>query len=65
VALQLIKDFFTFYEMDYSNSVFSSESNLKEDVDRRELSRKLGVRESREKPVLLQALEALKQGKMI
>ena len=41
--LQIVKDFLVTYDMNYSNSIFSSESNLREDVKRDDLLKKLNL----------------------
>lgn len=39
--------------MDYTNSVFSQESNLKEEIDKSELYKKLKLKENSDKPIFL------------
>lgn len=41
--IMLIKEFFQFYNMDYSNCVFASEANCREEVKREALALKLGI----------------------
>jgi len=61
VALELIMDFLEFFKMDYTSSVFTHESNLKDASKRDELQRKLGLRSENNKPVLFQLINALTQ----
>ena len=41
--LALIKEFFQFYNMDYTNCVFASEGNMRDEVKRETLALKLGI----------------------
>lgn len=61
VALELIMDFLEFFKMDYTSSVFTHESNLKDASKRDDLQRKLGLRSENNKPVLFQLINALTQ----
>ena len=59
--LALIKEFFQFYNMDYTNCVFASEGNMRDEVKRETLALKLGIdRPDPEKPLLLTVLERAK-----
>ena len=51
--------------MDYTNSVFSQESNLKEEIDKGELYKKLKLKENNEKPIFLQIIDSFKKGEKI
>lgn len=54
LILQLIKEFLQFYGMDYSNSVFSSEGNIREEVKRDKINGVLQIKElDAKKPLLL------------
>ena len=56
--LALIKEFFQFYNMDYTNCVFASEGNMRDEVKRETLALKLGIdRPDPEKPLLMTLLE--------
>jgi hypothetical protein len=48
----LIKEFFQFYNMDYTNCVFASEANMREEVKREALALKLGIGQARTRPTL-------------
>ena len=64
--LEIIKEFLIFYDMHYTLSIFqrynnnnnyNSESNLKEDINREELSKKLNIDSSDvSKPLLHQTM---------
>jgi hypothetical protein len=57
----LIKEFFQFYNMDYTNCVFASEANMREEVKREALALKLGIdRPESDRPLLLTILERSK-----
>ena len=57
----LIKEFFQFYNMDYTNCVFASEANMREEVKREALALKLGIdRPEPDRPLLLTILERSK-----
>jgi len=57
----LIKEFFQFYNMDYTNCVFASEANMREEVKREALALKLGIdRPEPNRPLLLTILERSK-----
>lgn len=43
LAVEIITEFLQFYKMDYTLNVFPHESNLKEEVTREKLSRKMGI----------------------
>ena len=60
MALELILDFLEFFKMDYTMSVFSHESNLKEAAKRDELLKNLGIKGENNKPALFQIINALK-----
>jgi len=60
LALELINDFLEFFKMDYTMSVFSHESNLKDAAKRDELLKNLGIKGDNTKPVLFQIINALK-----
>ena len=48
--------------MDYTTSVFSNESNLRDASRRDELQKKLGVKVDDSKPVLFQLISSLSSG---
>ncbi|KRX03988.1 hypothetical protein PPERSA_12435 [Pseudocohnilembus persalinus] len=57
IVLQLIKEFFQFYKMEYSNSVFSSESSIRQEINQEELAQKVGLQQGEQnKPLLWQLL---------
>jgi hypothetical protein len=57
----LIKEFFQFYNMDYTNCVFASEANMREEVRRETLALRLGIdRPEPDRPLLLTILERSK-----
>lgn len=59
--ISLIKEFFQFYNMDYTNCVFASEANMRDEVKREVLALKLGIdKADPEKPLLLTVLENAK-----
>ena len=59
--LGLIKEYFQFYNMDYTNCVFASEANMRDEVKRETLALKLGIdRPDPEKPLLMTMLERCK-----
>ena len=59
--VSLIKEFFQFYNMDYTNCVYASESNMRDEVKREALALKLGIdKPDPEKPLLLAILERTK-----
>jgi len=62
LALELINDFLEFFKMDYTQSVFSHESNLKDALKRDDLKKELGVRGEGNKPVLFHIISALVSG---
>ena len=41
--ISLIKEYFQFYNMDYTNCVFASEANMRDEVKREVLALKLGI----------------------
>lgn len=43
LAVEIITEFLQFYKMDYTLNVFPHESNLKEEVTREKLSKRLGI----------------------
>lgn len=55
----VIKEYFQFYNMDYSNCVFASEANARTEVKRDQLIEKLGLAGKVEagKPILAYVLE--------
>jgi hypothetical protein len=54
----LIKEFFQFYNMDYSNCVFASEANMRDEVKRETLALKLGIdHPDPNKPLLMTIIE--------
>ena len=55
--IMLVKEFFQFYNMDYSNCVFASEANCREEVKREILALKLGIDADPTKPLLLTVIE--------
>lgn len=59
LAVELITELLQFYKMDYTLSVFPHESNLKEEVTREKVSKKLGVNPDNDKniPLLIQVLK--------
>jgi hypothetical protein len=57
----LIKEFFQFYNMDYTNCVFASEANMRDEVKREVLALKLGIdKPEPDRPLLLTILERAK-----
>ena len=59
--LNLVKEFFQFYNMDYTNCVFASEANVRDEVKREVLALKLGIdKPNPEKPLLLTIIERAK-----
>ena len=59
--ISLIKEFFQFYNMDYTNCVFASEANMRDEVKREVLALKLGIdKPDPEKPLLLTVIERSK-----
>jgi hypothetical protein len=59
--LQLVKDYLSFYSMDYSLSVFSCEANCREEVKKDALYEQLGAKGLKDKPLLAQIIEASKK----
>jgi len=59
VALELINDFLEFFKMDYTSSIFTHESNLKDAAKREELQKRLGLKQDANKPVLFQIINSL------
>lgn len=59
ILLYLMKEFFQFYQMDYSHSVFSSEANVREEINKEDLHEKtnLKINEDKDKPMLLKILQ--------
>ena len=59
LAVELITELLQFYKMDYTLSVFPHESNLKEEVTRDKLSKKLGINSDNDKgiPLLISVLK--------
>ena len=55
--LMLVKEFFQFYNMDYSNCVFASEANCRDEVKREALALKLGIEADPAKPLLMTVIE--------
>ena len=59
--ISLIKEYFQFYNMDYTNCVFASEANMRDEVKREALALKLGIdKPDPEKPLLLTMIERSK-----
>ena len=59
--LNLVKEFFQFYNMDYTNCVFASEANVRDELKREVLALKLGIdKPDPEKPLLLTIIERAK-----
>ncbi len=55
-ALSLINETLTFYGMEHSNKIFTSEANLKSDSKRDQLSKEVRVEPADDEPVLLTLL---------
>ena len=60
LAVELITEMLQFYKMDYTLSVFPHEANLKEEVTREKLSKKLSINPDNEKgiPLLIYMIKA-------
>lgn len=65
LALEVINDFLEFFRMDYTHSIFASESNLQDAARKDDLLRKLGVKGDTTKPVLFHILNALQRGDLV
>jgi hypothetical protein len=62
LVAQLIKEYLDFYRMEYTLSVYLPEAALQnqESLSRDELSRRSGVQNTRDTPLLVQMLKQLK-----
>jgi hypothetical protein len=59
IALEIINEFLEFFKMDYTLSVFTHESNLKDTTGRDDLQKRLGVKGDNNKPLLFHIINAL------
>ena len=59
LCAELIRDFFEFYKLDYTLSIYMPEVNLNSNnaMSKDELSRKIGLDGEPQKPLLVQLLE--------
>lgn len=64
LAVELITEMLQFYKMDYTLSVFPHEANLKEEVTREKLSKKLSLNPDNDKnaPLLISMIKAFFSG---
>ena len=64
LAVELITEMLQFYKMDYTLSVFPHEANLKEEVTREKLSKKLSINPDNDKnaPLLISMIKAFFNG---
>ena len=57
---ELIREFLEFYRLDYTLAIFNPETNLKgKTPDKEALAKKAGINASKDKPILLELLEAI------